>query len=103
MVLETVANGAPLDETWTATDEMVEIEIEMTSHEDGQMVKTPASTTWLATMHGRDMTFGKLKSQDEWIYFKQNVVRFQCRTGQSEETDNYLGIMFGAFANQWNE
>ena len=66
------------------------------------MIDMPVSTSWLATMHGRNRAFGRLESRDEWDYFHQNVAKFQCRPGQSGEADNFSGISFGAFANDWN-
>ena len=35
-------------------EEIIELEIEMADHEDDLLDDMPASTCWLATMHGRD-------------------------------------------------
>ena len=44
---------------------MIELEIKIAGHEDDLMDDMPASTCWLATMHGRSQAFGKLESHDE--------------------------------------
>ena len=44
---------------------MSELEIRMDDNEDDLMEDMPASTCWLATLHGRDCAHGKLESRDE--------------------------------------
>ena len=64
-----------------AANEMSELEIKMADNEDDLMEDMPASTCWLATLHGRDRAYGRLESRDEWIYFNIYVGRFQCAPG----------------------
>ena len=100
IVVESLCSEAPLEAAQTAAREMIELEIKTAGREDDLIDDMPASTCWLATMHGRDQAFGKLESRDEWIYFKNNVARFQCQSGKSGEADNYARMLFDAFAKE---
>ncbi len=72
---------------------------------DNVLNSIPESSQWLATHFGRWRPSGRVKGNDEWEYFKENLPKFQRGSGNSiaNEADNYSGIQFSAFADHWNE
>ena len=44
-----------------------------------------------------------MKGDDEWTYFREQIVNFQRGAGNSDEAGNYSAIQFSAFAEHWNE
>eukprot|EP00986_Skeletonema_menzelii_P003893 scaffold1261_cov155-Skeletonema_menzelii.AAC.3 len=64
------------------------------------LIKMPPSSRWLAKLTGRYRPAERVRSNDEWEYFKENLGRFQG--GGSSEADNYSGIRWSDFAACWN-
>ena len=64
-------------------------------------IKMPPSSSWLAKLTGRNRPAEKVRSHEEWEFFKENVLRFQGG-GEAGEADNYSGIRWSAFAASWN-
>ena len=88
-----------------AAEQVLELELAVDyDAEDGLMLDhLPASTQWLAAIHGRDRAYGKAKGKEEWKYFNDNVTKYQHISGQSDEADNYSSIAFSTFADEWNK
>lgn len=61
----------------------------------------PASSQWMALLHGKYRPFGKVIGNVEWEYFKSNLSQFQGR--DEYETDNYSSFRWSAFAESWNK
>ena len=88
------------DNAEVAADELLEIEVDDDEDENELMQENfTAATQWLAAVYQKDRPYGKVKTQEEWTYFNNNVMKFQ---GSSAEADNYSSISFSAFADSWN-
>ena len=72
------------------------------TEEDALLNSLPESSRWLAINFGRWRPSGRVKGNDEWEYFKDNVSRFQRGAGQTGEADNHSSIQWSAFADHWN-
>ena len=83
-----------------AADELAEDEDDVNERWEF-LSQLPASAQWMAQLHGKFRSFGRVKTSLEWEYFKANIINFQGRG--SNEADNHSAYQFSAFAESWNE
>jgi len=114
-VIDAVATDAmPLriGDVGSDSDESLRKEAELAAdnmHEMGATIdkvcemfnKMPSSARWMAEQHGRWRPPGRVKTKEEWVYFDDNLLRFQGNAG--EEADNHSSFNFSAFADDFNK
>ena len=84
-----------------AADDIEDLEVAVDEREEF-LNKLPASAQWMAKLHGKFRSSGRVKGRLEWEYFNENILRFQG-VGPSDEADNYSSFNFSAFAKSWNK
>jgi hypothetical protein len=57
----------------------------------------------LALSFGRSRPSGRVKSKEEWDYFKENISLFQRGAEHVSDADNYTSIDWSSFTNHWNK
>jgi hypothetical protein len=63
----------------------------------------PASSQWMAGLHGKFRPHGKVIGNVEWDYFKSNITKFHgSRDGYEADADNYSSIRWSDFTVAWN-
>ena len=89
------------NEADAVADHFLELDTGVTE-DDALLNSLPESSRWLAMNFGRWRPSGRVKGNDEWEYFKENISRFQRAAGHSGEADNHSSIQWSAFADHWN-
>lgn len=88
------------DEVIEAAENLISLE-DQTNTEEAMITNLPASSQWMASLHGKFRPHGRVLGNVEWEYFKTNVSNFQGVA--DDEADNYSSIGFSAFAESWNK
>jgi hypothetical protein len=83
-------------------DNLLELDTGVTE-ETSMLDRLPASSRWLALSFGRSRPSGRVKSKEEWDYFKENIALFQRGAGNASDADNYSSIDWSSFTDHWNK
>jgi hypothetical protein len=83
-------------------DNLIELDTGVTE-EHALLNNLTDSSRWLALNFGRWRPSGRVKSSEEWEYFKSNLPRFQSGAGNSDEADNHSSFQWSAYADDWNK
>ncbi len=98
VVVDSDADDEELDRmAAAAADDLSDDELDVGAE---AAIDMPPSSKWLSTLTGRNRSTERIRSNDEWEYFKDNVDNFQG--GGASEADNYSGIRWSDFATSWN-
>ena len=102
----TAVDGNSSDESictdaFAAEDELQELEDGINELEALLASQLPASSQWMAGLHGKFRPYGKVIGNVEWEYFTANLAKFQGRA--IDEADNHCSIRFSDFAESWNK
>jgi hypothetical protein len=84
-----------------AADEMLDLDNDEYDTEGAMASQLPASSQWMAMLHGKFRAYGRVSGNVEWEYFQSNITNFQG--GGTNEADNYSSIRFSDMADSWNK
>ena len=84
-----------------AAEEIAELDDDDIVRKKEFLNNLPASAQWMARLHGKFRSTGRVKTSLEWEYFEANIMNFQGRG--NDEADNYSAFQFSAFAESWNK
>ena len=88
-------------DAFAAEDELQNLEDGTNEFEASLASQLPASSQWMARLHGKFRPYGKVIGNVEWEYFTANLTKFQGR--DTNEADNHCSMRFSDFADSWNK
>ena len=88
-------------DAYAVEDELQDLEDGTNELEASLARQLPASSLWMANLHGKFRPYGRVIGNAEWEYFTANLSKFQGRT--PDEADNHCSIRFSDFAESWNK